>query len=816
MGMKVSIAGALRRNLLITSTLGMAIAMPATAFAQQAGGEPLGQQAAPQDAPQPEQAQESRGGIQDIVVTARRSSERAQDVPIAITTITAQGLTDLSMRDVLEVQKVTPGLYMTSQNSAGRVKVAIRGQTEADSRLTTDPSVGIYIDGVNFLRDYGLRSSFVDIAQIEVLKGPQGTLFGKNTTGGAINITTQHPTYDAGGYVDLLYGSYNNVQALGVLNMPLIHDRLAMRVVGQIITREGFGEQANGMDIADDNVITGRALLRADPVENVSILLSADYVQQRNAGTNVVITHDAMLTGGNSATGALGQIAAELGLNPASSVDRRTAYNTWRTYYDQYVGGQFYGGHESAIRGLYDEVDHWGVSADVSVDIGAVTVRSITAYRHLTREYVQGLDGTPFNMLDVFLSTEQQNFSQEVQISSIDGSGLDWQVGAFYNREKGNEFSGNNTNLNVNRLRSNVNDTDSVNSSIAGYSQIVYNVTDTFRVTGGLRYTDDYREITSHNRIDPREGIALPPLPPSSVARCNLLSPAAGGPVFPNCNYTTGTHFDNVTWLVSADWRPIEQILLYASASKGYRSGGYTAQASNVVQPSQAALDAAFTPYAPEEVLAYEVGFKADILDRRLRINGAVFYSDYTNIQAQIRDVVNNTVVSLIRNAAKATPYGGELEITAQPGRYTTITGGVAYLKAKYDEFFARTTTGELLDLSSQPFPLPEWTFNIGLAHTVPLSDGELRFNANYNWVDDVIFRPDTPNLASVTQPAYGLLDARITWSIDSAGLDIAVFGKNLTKEKYLNAATNLQSQGYNIGFPGDPRVFGVQVRKTF
>lgn len=759
---------------------------------------------------------ETTGGIQDIVVTARRTAERAQNVPIAITTVTAEGLSNLSVRDIVEVQKVTPGLYMSSQNSAGRVKVTIRGQSEADSRLTTDPSVGIYIDGVNFLRSYGLRSSFVDLAQVEVLKGPQGTLFGKNTTGGAINITTQHPKYEAGGYADILYGSYNNMQAVGVVNLPLIADKLAIRAVGQVIHRDGYGTQNNGRDIGDDNVVSGRLLVRANPSETVNILLSGDYVKQRNKGTNVVLTNDSMLTSANSATGGLGAIAAELGLNPASSADRLTAYRRWRTFFDAFQNGNIYSGFERSLRDLFDNVDHWGVSADISVDVGDVNLRSITSYRHLTRAYEQGLDGTPFDLLDVYLTTRQHNFSQELRASSIDQQGLDWQVGVFYNLEKGNEFSNNNTNRVIRTNRANINDTDSTNSSVAGYAQVVFNFSDSFRFTGGLRYTDDYREITSHNRIDPRPEFALPPYPPASVGVCNLLTPTLGGPTFPNCSYTTGTHFKKLTWLASMDYRPVKDVLLYASVSKGYRAGGYTAQASGVVQPSVAALNAAFTPYRPEQVVNYEMGFKSDIFDRRVRLNGSFYYQDYSDIQGQIRDSVNGVVVTLIRNAAEAKLYGGELELTIAPTDTVVLNASTAYLHARYDKFMARDTAGNLLDLSSQAFPAPAWTFNVGATKTIPLDDGELRLFTNYSWTDDVIFRPDTPNLASVTQKSFGLLDARISWHIASQDIDVAVFGKNLTKVRYVTAATNLQAAGYNVAFPGDPRTFGVQLRKTF
>ncbi|MDR7103727.1 iron complex outermembrane receptor protein [Croceicoccus sp. BE223] len=796
----------------------MAIAA-SPAIAQQAGttdpevsverpGAPIQQQAEAE-------AGKNVGGLEEIVVTARRSAERAQDVPIAITTVTANDLTKLSVRDVIEIQKMTPGLYMNSQNSSGRVKITIRGQSEADNRLTTDPSVGVYIDGVNYARTYGLRSAFVDLAQVEVLKGPQGTLFGKNTTGGAINITTQHPKYEAGGYVDMLYGSYNNMQAVAVLNVPLVTDKLAMRAVGQVVSRDGYGTQGDGRDIGDDRVVNGRLLLRADPADNVRILLSGDYVRQRNNGTNVILTYDAMLANGNIAGGALGEVAYELGLDPASAADRLVAYGVWRSYFDDYQGkdGLHQSGYARDPRGIYDNVDHWGTSADIAVDIGDVTVKSITSYRDLDRNYVQDLDGTPFLILPTNLGTEAINFSQEIQVSAIDGEGIDWQVGGYYNRESGTEFSASEPSANVGRGQSSIAETYSLNKSLAGYGQVVVNFSERFRMTGGLRYTDDYRGIDSRSRRDPTLSIADNP---AATGVCRQLAVAAGGPVYPNCTYKTDVSFQELTWLISADFKPTPDTLIYGSVNKGYRAGGFTAQGIAGPYATLAALEAAATPFEPEKVIAYETGFKVDVLGRKLRVNGAAYYQDYTNIQQQIRDLIQGQPVTLIRNAAAATLWGGELEIIAAPTPTTDLNFGLAYLNANYDEYIARDSSGNEIDLSGQPFPAPEWTFNIGGTQSLALDDGELRLSVNYSWADDVAFRTDATDLATVSQKAFGLLDARLTWVIDSQDLEVSVFGKNLTNERYRQAATNLESLGYNIAFPGDPRVFGIQARKNF
>ena len=789
------------RSLLRVATAMAVVLIPSAAFAQAAS--------AADD--------QANSALEDIVVTARRSSESAQNVPIAITTVTAQNLRRLSVRDIVDIQKVTPGLFVSSQNTGGRAKLTIRGQTEADSRISTDASVGVYIDGVPLTRSYGLRSNMIDLAQVEVLKGPQGTLFGKNTTGGALNITTQHPTYDLGGYVDLLYGSYDNKQIVAALNVPVVADKLAIRVVGQRIHRDGYGENGTGIDVGVDRTWFGRALVRADPTENFHILLSGDYYKQNNSSTNVLLTFNAMLARGNTATGSLGAIAAQLGLDPTVDADRMTAYNNWLTYFqrsgNQYSkSGDFYG--NSGTGPLVDDVKHYGFSASFEYDLGDVTLKSISSIRRLRVANGQDLDSTPFALQESLVTTRQKNFSQEFQASSIDGAALDWQVGLFYNKETGNEGSFSNALSYVNTGRASVVDADLTNKSRAAYAQAVYNFGGGVRVTGGLRYTKDQRGVVSHNRRD--VSFANTPVPPASRNTCFVT--VGGGPIDPaTCRYAAATDSKKLTWLASADWRPIPQLMVYGSYSRGYRAGGFSIQAASSAPATAAALAANFTPFLPEVVDNLELGFKSDLLDRRLRINGAIFRQDYQNIQAQIRDTVNGQVVSLIRNAAKAKPYGGEIEVIAQITPEWQINGSAAYLKAKYDEYFARDASGNLQDLSNLSFPAPRYTWNAGTSYTLPVANGSIEFNANASYRSRVNFRPQLgQNDASVSQPGYTLIDARIAYDIENIGLNIAVYGKNLTKKRYLNAATNLESLGWNVGFPGDPRTFGVQLRKTF
>jgi len=805
-------ASRVARRALISTAMVLTGAEPSFALAQQAGGETFPPSstnstgvanltpAAPGTEPS------APGGLEDIVVTARRSAESQQRVPIAITTLTTQTLKDLNVRDVIDVQRVTPGLFITQNSTGGKVRLTLRGQIEADDRLTGDRSVGVYVDGASYESTYGLTATMVDLAQVEVLKGPQGTLYGKNTTGGALNITTQHPTYDFGGYIDVLYGNYDRKQILGVVNAPLVADKLSLRMVGQLIRRDGFYREFNGKRSSNDHTNFGRVELRADPAENVRILLTANYVRQNNGQGHGVLTDETYTAPANLQ--ALQTITAQLGLNPASASDRTKAYNAFLSYYNPQKANPRLG--FTNPRQGFDEYTNYGFTGNIAVDIGQVTATSITSYRYFDRSGDYDIDGTPFDVINQRQSTLLKSFSQELRLSAIDGIGFDWQAGLYYSRNTGDDVNNAETFIYINPTRAPIVDSGIVNSSKAIFGQAVYAITPRWRVTGGIRYTEDYRKLISRNRIDLAE--ALLPLPPGGVSRCAQLAPALGGPVFPNCGYSASVKNHKVTWLASTDWRPADGVMLYASVSLGYRAGAFPQPGTGVIA-SQALLDATFTPYRPETVTNYEVGFKADLLGRRLRVNGAAYYQDYKDKQAPVRELRNGALVNVVSNAANATIYGGELEVTAVPVNGLNLTASAGYVHPKYDTYLSRDATGNVIDLSATPFPVPKWTYNLGAAYEIPLPDGSVRANVNYERIDDVTYFLSA-RTEGKTQKAYGVLDARISWNIASMGLDVAVFGKNLTDKVFFS---NISAVGpYNLGVLGDPRTYGIQLRETF
>jgi iron complex outermembrane receptor protein len=728
-------------------------------------------------------AQEGSARIEDIVVTARKQVENVQDVPIAVTPLGSQKLEDASIKDIAEIQKLAPNLFISSVTNGGRAEISIRGQRDIEGTLTSDAPVGVYVDGVNLPRVIGLRSSFVDIDRVDVLRGPQGTLFGKNTTGGAFQIETKKPYDDWGGYVDFSYGNYDSKILTGALNAALVPDKLAVRGVVQLRRQDGYGQNLLGQELNDDHTDSYRLHVLATPTDNISLLLSGDYVRMRNTGSalKVVYVQPQATAGSIQNRAVLGQIMAEEGINPAAP----DAIARAQALLEATQNGSFY--DMPSDKRIHDNVNVWGVSGTLNIDFDWAALKSITAYRGFERDSLSDYDATPYTLIEPNLATEARNFSQELQLSSQDGIGFDWVAGLYYNRETGHEgnrllqaptfFAGNPI----------ITDGDVLNKNKSAFAQVIYALTETVRLTGGIRYTNEFRALTTRNR--------------TSAGVCTVPLVAPGSP----CERSFRQTFENWSYLASIDWRPSDNVLLYANTSRGYKAGGFNLRGTS--------NPATFAPFSPEKATNYEVGYKLDMLDRALRINGSFFYTDYANIQKSTNVNTANGITSFLINAAAAEIYGGEIELTAVPVTGLTLSASGGWTHARYTRF----PDAILGDRSGEPFSVPEFTFGLNASYVVPVSMGDLRFNADYAWIDDVNFRPTARNQPSVTQKAYGLLGARAALEIKEHGVEVALFGKNLTNKHYYAMVADYDASfGFNVAFLGEPRTYGIQIRKSF
>lgn len=757
-----------------------------------------------QEAPAPpaDEAAET-GGIQDIVVTARRTNEAAQTVPLAISVLGGQQLADANVEGIADVARQTPNFFVqTSSADPTGVLLTIRGQSQQDSILTIESPIGVYVDGVNYIRSSNLETALADVERVEVLRGPQGTLFGKNTTGGAINITTRQPDLDAvGGYVQGSGATHDRYDVMGVFNLPIATDKLGVRLMARWLDYGALG--VNGLDegIGGREQIALRSNWLFTPSDAVTWSVSADYTRIKGdapvSKLAFVSPFPSPAAGSPNPAPALIDIAISQGiLNPALLADPvangpaiGAALAQTQALFASLIDRRGpYDNDATGLQGVYART--YGVSSNLAVELTpSLSFRSISAARWLKRSLDVDLDSSPYPLLEASLASRAKNLSQEFQFAGNVGERLDWIVGAYFNEETGRDFSRATALGTINPANPNITDGFVKNSSWAVFGQFNYNLTDALRFTGGLRWTEESKELRSFNRSF---GGAVCNIPPALQL---------GG----TCQARFKDGFSDYSYLASVDWTARPGLLLYARTARSFKGGGQNLRGTGTVD--------SFAAFAPETVTDYEVGAKADLLDRRLRINAAIFQANYRDIQRTIVQASpGGAIISLVTNAARARIRGGELEITAVPVDGLTLSGGVGVNDAKYLEFV--DVTG---DRSNEPFQFPKYSYRLGATYAAPLGFGELRLSVDWNWRSSVQLVGSAIYRDSLRQRSYGLLGARAAVKIDSIGSEVAIFGTNLTNRRYAISGVQFDnSLGFNTLYAGEPRVIGLQLTTKF
>jgi len=738
-------------------------------------------------------AQEGGGTIEEVVVTARKRAENLQEIPVAVTAVSGESIKAQSIESIREVANQTPSLAI-SQGSAGRasVVVTIRGQTNNDLLLTVDPAVGIYIDGVNVAKTItGELANLLDVERVEVLKGPQGTLYGRNTTGGSINIFSKLPGADPMGQVSLRGGSFNRRGGTLIFNMPIKGDDVALRVAGMYDKRDGMGDNIGlGKKVGGDmNGGSLRATLRVRPTDSVEFLLRGDYTASTTS--SIAQKPRGLITGSTAAT-IVGQ---RIGLTAAQAATPAGRAQAAAAYANQVAGLGFW--DSNSTYGNSDDVYSWGTSGTLTVDLPAdLQFKSISAYRAADRQTFYDQDGTPFSLLHTNGYTHQEVLSQELQLSGVMfDERLNWIAGGYYSREFG--FDGTQSvSLGSEATRS-FNEGHVRNKSLAGFGQATFDITDRLSITGGLRYTEEDKRLVSGNRR--LDGL------------CNLpTSLRLPG----TCIVIRYDKWDAWNYTASIDFKPVDGMLVYAKTGTGFRSGGHNLRGG--VDPTT------FLTFNPERVKDYELGLKADWFDRRVRTNLAVYRTNYKNIQRIV--LVPSTLnpsSTVVRNAARAVVKGAEAEVTIVPIENLTLkaTGGLT--DPKYKEY----RDGFGVDLSSFPFVyIPKKTYSLSANYTHPMDWGKV--TAQVDWAyrgrvyydDDSLFNGTNGYPDFRYQSGFGLLNGRVGFTFDDPQMEVAFFAKNITNKRYIAYELDLTSTA--IGFmsyvPGDRRTWGFEVTKTF
>ncbi|CAH0498091.1 TonB-dependent receptor [Novosphingobium sp. CECT 9465] len=842
---------AYNRILLATVAPVVAFAMTSAAHAQTA-----------QDGAQ--QAEESTGGLADIVVTARRTSENIQTVPVAVTALNAETLQERQVLQVTDLARTAPSLSIGTGGTgpATIVYLAIRGQAQNSPNSYSDAAVGIYIDGVYVARPIVGNLGFLDASGAEVLRGPQGTLFGRNTTGGALNLTTMQPQLDiTEGYLKVGFGNYSQKVTEGVLNLPLT-DELGVRVAGRYNDRDGYypnlstGE-ANG-GIKGEYYARG-SLKWAPSSVPLTLNLSGDYMNYRDTGNPVAVAainpagpnasfygisqgvRSGAIPGSTpiplSATvsvpastfarfsqGPIGPITQYLNPEFATDAQRATLLSRdWRVNY----GAPFTGDPAIDDSGTFNEA--YSLTGNLSVDVGDVTIKSITGYRNSNTTSNLDLLGTNTGA-GAFISTyKQHQFSEELQVSGNVGK-LQYIFGGIYFREAGTEQSRSQIFYASPAASGGDNTFGSFVSTSKGlFAQLYYNVSDAVRLTGGLRYTWDTREIDRQGTAPnvPRPGQAI-----TCQAGVNQGKPAPTGLQAPNsgCHDVGTAKFSYPAWTAGVDVKLTPDVFLYLKTSGASNSGGFNARP--VPPPNSSS-------FKPEDVRDVEGGIKGQFFNNRVRTNLAVFHAWQSNVQR----IINTTFVDgagatrltqFVTNAGKAKTYGFEFEGTVVPVDGLEIGGSVAYLNASYvkgSRIESQLVGGKIVQVDRSGEPItqaPKWTANASITQTFEMETGKLVLHGDYSYIGsryfDFFTTGDPAQEAAVAIAneasrvrAYGLINLQASYTFNDPAIEVALWGRNVgNKANFTNVFNSYTGLGATVQFQGAPRTYGATVKYSF
>jgi iron complex outermembrane recepter protein len=768
---------------------------------------------------------ESDDQVEDIIVTAERRKENLQDTPISITALSEETLRERGMADLGNVADAVPNMQVTTagQGSGGGnfAQIFIRGVGQGDFNLTKDPAVGVYVDGVYLARAPGTLLELLDIERIEVLRGPQGTLFGKNTAGGAISIITRQPEGNLSGIAELRGGTYGRAEISGSFETPVIPDLLALRVSGISRRQDGYYErlmaEPNDSRTVDGNgvgVSSGRLSLRFTPSDALSITVAADGTLERHTGTD----YQAINIFADAPNVELYNrvILAPLGLRYDSAY---VAPRPWTTY---------------STTPSFNNADIWGVSGTLNWELGPVALKSITAFRDLNVATRTDGDGTPFFIVaSDGIVVDQHQFSQELQATgTLLDDRLDWVLGLWYFSEHAEEQQvakqfvglfealeaappgsiapppmapgmpppacpmppgtmpdpclggpGNMNNLRFEQVRQRYRTLDG--RSYAAFAHVSFKIIEQLSLTAGGRISREEKDFT-YTEVRPLQ---------NGRRTIDDAHASPGWTVF--------------TPKLGLEFRVSDGLMTYASWTRGFKAGGVNGRATRTDL---------FTAFDPEELTTYEVGVKSDWLQRKLRVNLAGFFSQYADIQ-----ILRNTVdaqgafIAIEENAGDADIFGFEAEVTAAPVRGLTLSAGAGYTNFEFTSLLPQMAPPgtALITLDNELPYTPEFVTNASASYAIPLgAAGQIGLRADFGYSTG--YFTDIDNVVEVKQPGYIWLNARIGYAPVDQSWEAFVAGTNLTDEAVIATSVAARATGSQVVSYKPPRMFYGGLRFVF
>lgn len=695
-------------------------------------------------------------GVADIIVTGTKASaaQRAQDVPIAVSVVSGAAIDDQSIRDLTELGYRLPNLRLQPTGlNPGHASYSMRGIGGNSSTPSDEPVVVTVLDGMVLGTSVGAAFQTFDLEAVEVFRGPQGVLFGKNATGGVVNVRTRRPTGKTELVLRGTFGSYDRYGGAFAAEAPIAGDALAGRLAAIYDHQGGFFKDVNfpGNRVGGAaETLTVRPSLLVRPADNLDINIIGEYFEAKGDGGVFRTLSDATI-----ATSLFG----------AAPCVRRDICRTEQSSSDQ---------------------DSQHIIGEANLDLGSVLLTSITAYRELSLANRDvDADGTAAPIfLFRRLNFDQSQFSQEVRAAgSVLDDTLSFVAGVYYFNQNWlwNELREIQTSP-ASAVRFVGGKAHQKHTSSAIFGQLDYNILPSLSLVVGGRYTDERKVMDI-----------------SSLVAGNCLTIAACNFGFNNLVFKSGKFSPKI----GLEWQPGEHALVYANFTRGFRAGGFNSRHASLVVPN---------PYDDEEVKAYEIGVKSDLFDRLLRVNVSAFRNEFSGLQRSILEVTPAGPVTVVRNAASAIIKGVEAEVSLAPAQGLRFDLAGSYTDAGYKAFNGvGLTPAQVRRLGLER--APEWTFAAGVNYEVQVTDSAKMTTAvNYSYTSD--YAASTLNLLGIKVPSLNIVDANIAVDFNDH-LRVSLYGKNLTDEIY-GTLTTVQMPLLLSETIAPPRTFGVQVDYRF
>jgi iron complex outermembrane receptor protein len=767
-------------------------------------------------------AAEEEEVLEEVVVTAQFREQNVQDTPLAITAVSAEMLEARSQTNVTEIANQAPNVTLKPQSPMFGPSIAayIRGIGAGDFNPALEPGVGIYVDDVYIATLTGSMLDLLDLDRVEILRGPQGTLAGRNSIGGAVKLYSKKPDAVDGGSFQVTYGSRNRLDLRGTANFALT-DSLFLRISGVDKSQEGYIDRIDygcafpgnpqgipslvattaGCVVSKDsnvNYSAGRAALRWLPSERLEVNFAADYTNDRRNPTGAVLVDYRDAT--QSAV-AIARIQPSYDGNPANNI-RPSAFVTPRGSYHYYAS--FYSPSHDGTGEVTNVLlesrpvprqwfEGWGASLDLDYSLSdSLGLRSITAYREYESGFVNDNDLSPLASSIGDGSLPFRSLTQELRLNGGNDA-VDYTLGAYFLDQRSRYQSWQDLRY-TGPLQFQQNDVVNV-ETWALFGHVGWNITDQFVLTTGLRYTDEHKDYNYIRRT--RDGA----LHPSFNTPPNLLDGQRN-------NYDG----DQLDYRVAAQYSWNDAVMTYLQYATGFKGGGTTPRPFNLDQ---------LLSFGSETLKSWELGAKADLLGRRLRVNTAVFFGDYTDVQMGLQQCPVGPPVpcGVIANAGDAELKGFELEAVVRPVRNLSVDASYSYTDFEW-QFLSPATqplsgVGGIQMWMTTPF-LPKSKASLGAQYEFTLANGSTlapRVDASFQselWTNG-------NNSVNNRIGGYTLFNARMVWRNAAADLEVALEGTNLgDKYYYLSRADQYTGAGHTDAQPGRPREWAVTLKKRF